>query len=108
MKFYLLFLGFLSLPIQAQVTFFNDSQGMPLGTANRVGNTTYYSNAAGLPLGTAQSVGNTTYYSNANGIPLGTANTPQIVQPYSVPQYRTPPAPTFPTAPLFPTSPRGM
>jgi hypothetical protein len=108
MKALLLFLSFLSLPIHAQVTYFNDSQGMPLGTANRVGNTTYYSDASGIPLGTAQSVGNTTYYNNANGFPLGTANTPQTAQPYFAPQYRTAPAPTFPTAPLFPTSPRGM
>jgi hypothetical protein len=53
MKTFLLLLNFLSLPLQAQVTYFNDSQGMPLGTANRVGNTTYYNNANGFPLGTA-------------------------------------------------------
>ncbi len=106
MKTFLLLLSFLSLPLQAQVTYFNDSQGMPLGTANRVGNTTYYSDASGMPLGTAQSVGNTTYYNNANGFPLGTANTP--VQPYVAPQFGTSPAPIFPKAPLFPTSPRGM
>jgi len=106
MKALLLFLCFLSLPIQAQVTYFNDSQGMPLGTANRVGNTTYFSDASGMPLGTAQSVGNTTYYNNANGFPLGTANTPQPMPSYT-PRYNSPPAPIFPTAPLFPTSPRG-
>jgi hypothetical protein len=108
MKTYVLLLSFLALPIQAQVTFFNDSQGMPLGIANRVGSTTYYSDVVGLPLGTAQSVGNTTYYNNANGLPLGTANTTQAVQLYSAPQNRTAPAPTFPTAPLFPNSLRGM
>jgi hypothetical protein len=106
MKNFLLLLSFVSLPLQAQVTYFNDSQGMPLGTANRVGNTTYYSDASGMPLGTAQSVGNTTYYNNANGFPLGTANTPQAIPSYT-PRYSAPPAPTFPTAPLFPSSPRG-
>ena len=40
-EIYLVTLGFLSLPIQAQVTLFNDSKGMPLGTANRIGNATY-------------------------------------------------------------------
>jgi hypothetical protein len=105
MKTFLLFLIFLSQPIQAQVTYFNDSQGIPLGTANRVGNTTYHSDASGMPLGTSQSVGNTTYYNNASGFPIGTANTP--VQPYAYPQFGRSPAPIFPTTPLFPTSPRG-
>jgi hypothetical protein len=106
MKCYIFLLGFLVLPVQAQITYFSDSQGMPLGTANQIGNTTYFSNSAGLPLGTAQSIGNITYFNNANGLPLGTANTPQPIQPYT-PRYSSPPAPTFPTAPLFPTSPRG-
>lgn len=107
MKTLLLILGLITLPVQAQITFFNDSLGMPLGTANQIGNTTFYSDAMGLPLGTAQTIGNTTFYSNSLGLPLGTANTPQPVQPYALPQYRTPPAPTFPAAPLFPPSPRG-
>ena len=86
MKTLLLVLGFIALPAQAQITFFNDSLGMPLGTANQIGNTTFYSNSLGLP--------------------LGTANTPQPIPSYT-PRYSSPPAPTFPTAPLFPTSPRG-
>ncbi len=106
MKTLLFTLALTSLPVQAQITFFNDSLGLPLGTANQIGNTTFYSDAMGLPLGTAQSVGNTTYYNNANGFPLGTANTPQPIPSYT-PRYNSPLAPTFPTAPLFPTSPRG-
>ena len=103
MKTLLLILAMVALPTQAQITFFNDSLGMPLGTANQIGNTTYFSDSAGLPLGTAQSIGNITYFNNANGLPLGTANTPQPIPSYT-PRYSSPPAPTFPTAPLFLTS----
>jgi hypothetical protein len=106
MKFLFLIAGLAVLPVQAQITFFNDSLGMPLGTANQIGNTTFYSDAMGLPLGTAQTIGNTTFYSNSLGLPLGTANTPQPIPSYT-PRHSSPPAPTFPTAPLFPTSPRG-
>ncbi len=56
MKTLLFTLALISLPVQAQITFFNDSLGMPLGTANQIGNTTFYSNSLGLPLGTAQTV----------------------------------------------------
>jgi hypothetical protein len=110
MKWHLLLIGLVALPSQAQTTYYSDAMGLPLGTANKIGNTTYYSDANGLPLGTANRVGNTTYYNNANGLPLGTAQTPQTVAPIQnyAPSYSTPPAPIFPTAPLFPTSPRGM
>ena len=67
--------------------------------------TTYYSDSNGMPLGTAQKSGNTTYYSNANGMPVGTAQSPQQFQQAPM---NTSPAPTFPTSPLFPSSPRGM
>lgn len=107
MKYLLILIGLSALPVQAQITFFNDSLGMPLGTANQIGNTTFYSDAMGLPLGTAQTIGNTTFYSNSLGLPLGTANTPQPIPSYT-PRYGPPSSPTFPTAPLFPTSPRGM
>jgi len=89
----------------AQTTYYSDSNGMPIGTAQSVGNMTYYSNANGMPIGTAQSAGGTTYYSNANGMPVGTAQSPQQYQ--QAPVYNSP-APTFPTGPLFPSSPRGM
>ena len=92
----------LALPVQAQVTFFNDSLGLPLGTANQMGNTTFYSDAKGLPLGTAQNMGNVTFFNDAKGLPLGTANTPQPILPLTSPQTILPPAP------FFPTSPRGM
>ena len=84
MKTIFLVFVFLSQTIYAQTTYYSDSMGLPLGTANRVGNTTFYSNAMGLPLGSAQ--------------------TPQTVAPIKnyTPSYATPPAP------LFPTSPRGM
>jgi hypothetical protein len=98
----------LALPVQAQVTFFNDSLGLPLGTANQMGNTTFYSDAKGLPLGTAQNMGNVTFFNDAKGLPLGTANTPQPLPTYNMPRMNTPPAPLFPTSPTFPTSPRGM
>jgi len=107
MRYFLLLIGLITSSAYAQVTFFNDSLGMPLGTANQVGNTTFYSDAMGLPLGSSQTIGNTTFYSNSLGLPLGTANTPQPIPSYT-PRYISPPAPTFPTSPLFPTSPRGM
>ncbi len=87
-KFFLIAL--ISLPIQAQTTYYSDANGLPLGTANRVGNTTYFN--------------------NSNGLPIGSAQTPQTIAPihnYS-PSYSTPTAPPFPAAPLFPPSPRGM
>ena len=94
----------------AQTTYYSDSNGMPMGTAQRSGNTTYYSNANGMPIGTAQQSGNTTYYSNANGMPIGTAQSTQPIQPQPFQQapMNAPSAPTFPTGPLFPSSPRGM
>ena len=70
-----------------------------------IAQTTYYSDSNGMPLGTAQQSGNTTYYSNANGMPVGTAQSPQQFQQAPMNTY---PAPTFPTSPLFPSSPKGM
>ena len=72
-----------------------------------VAQTTYYNDANGMPLGTAQRMGNTTYYSNANGMPVGTAQSPQPIQQQPSSQFTTPSAPTFPASPLFPTSPIG-
>jgi hypothetical protein len=62
MKYYLPLLLLVSSTASAQMTYYNDANGMPLGTAQRMGNTTYYSNANGMPVGTAQQMGNTTYY----------------------------------------------
>ena len=81
MKSLILLLSVFSSVAVAQTTYYSDSMGLPLGTANKIGNTTYYSDANGLPLGTANRVGNTTYYNNANGLPIGTAQTPQAVAP---------------------------
>jgi hypothetical protein len=92
----------IALPAKAQMTFFNDSLGLPMGTANQMGNTTLYSDAKGLPLGSSQNLGSITIFSDAKGLPLGTANTPQPILPYSAPQGISPPGP------FFPSSPRGM
>lgn len=108
MKYILSLMALISSVSFAQTTYYSDSNGMPLGTAQRSGNTTYYSNANGAPLGTAQQSGNTTYYSNANGTPLGTAQSPQPIQQFQQAPMNTAPAPTFPTSPLFPSSPKGM
>ena len=89
MKYSGMMLLLFSTLVGAQTTYYSDSNGMPLGTAQRSGNTTYYSNANGMPVGTAQQSGNTTYYSNANGMPVGTAQAPQPIQ-------------------QFPSSPKGM
>ena len=110
MKRLIIFLTVFSTVATAQTTFYSDSNGMPLGTAQRSGNTTYYSNANGMPIGTAQQSGNTTYYSNANGMPVGMAQSPQNFQqqPFLQAPMNAPSAPIFPTSPLFPSSPRGM
>ncbi len=102
MRAFIFLLGLLTLPVNAQVTFFNDAMGLPMGTANQVGGTTFYNDAKGLPLGTAQNMGNVTFYNDAKGLPLGTANTPQPRMPFSAPQ------PVSPPGPFFPSSPRGM
>ena len=102
MRTFIFLFAFAALPVQAQVTFFNDSLGLPVGTANQMGNTTFYNDAKGLPLGTAQNMGNITFYNDAKGLPLGTANTPQPILPFSAPQAISPPGP------FFPSSPRGM
>ena len=106
-KLLLVLLATIALPCHAQITFFSDSSGLPLGTANKVGNTTFYSDSNGLPIGTASQVGNTTFFSNSLGLPLGTANTLQPIPSGSQNSYNSPPAPAFPAAPLFPSSPRG-
>ncbi len=92
----------IALPVKAQVTFFNDALGLPMGTANQMGNTTLYSDAKGLPLGSSQNMGNITMFSDAKGLPLGSANTLQPILPYSAPQ------PLSPLGPFFLNSPRGM
>ena len=102
MRVYLIVMGLLALPVQAQITFFNDSSGQPLGTANQVGNVTYYSDATGQPLGAANQVGRTTYYNNSSGQPVGTAINQQPIQPYHVPQFNNQPVPRVPVAPLYP------
>lgn len=102
MKTLIFLLGLIALPVEAQVTFFNDAMGLPMGTANQMGNTTFYNDAKGLPLGTAQNMGNITFYNDAKGLPLGTANTPQSIPPFGGSQ------PISPPGPLFPSSPRGM
>jgi hypothetical protein len=107
MKNAIAMIAFVSATTFAQTTYYNNSNGTPLGTAQQVGSTTYYNNANGTPLGTAQQVGNTTYYNNANGTPLGTAQSAQPIQQAPITQFSAPSAPTFPTSPLFPTSPIG-
>lgn len=108
MKYIGMMLMLFSTLVGAQTTYYSDSNGMPLGTAQRSGNTIYYSNANGMPIGTAQQSGNTTYYSNANGMPVGTAQSTQPIQPFQQAPINAPSAPIFPTSPLFPSSPKGM
>jgi len=102
MKSCLVFLLVIALPVQAQITFFNNSSGLPLGTANQIGNITYFNDSAGLPLGTANQVGRITYFNDAAGLPLGTAISPQPVQPYYVPQFNNQPIPNAPVIPIYP------
>jgi hypothetical protein len=102
MRTFIFLFSIVALPVQAQVTLFNDSLGLPMGTANQMGSTTFYNDAKGLPLGTAQNMGNITFYNDAKGLPLGTANTPQPILPFSPPQSISPPGP------FFPSNPRGM
>lgn len=102
MKCYLLVLIVLASPVKAQITFFNDATGQPLGTANQVGNVTYYNDATGQPLGTANQIGRITYYNNSTGQQLGTAINQQPIQPYYVPQFNNQPIQRVPVAPLYP------
>ena len=103
MRYFLLVFWIFPLLVGAQITFFNDANGLPLGTANRVGNVTYYNDSAGLPLGTANQVGRTTYYNDSSGLPVGTAISPQPVQPYYVPQFNNQPIPRTPVPSLYPS-----
>lgn len=91
-----------SFNTKAQVTYFNNSSGLPLGTANQIGNITYFNDSTGLPLGTANQVGRITYFNDASGLPLGTAISPQQVQPYQVPQFNNQPIPNAPVIPIYP------
>jgi len=102
MKSLLLLIGFFTTSAQGQITFFNDSVGAPMGTANQIGRTTYYNDPTGAPLGTANQVGRITYYNDSSGLPLGTAISPQPTQPYYVPQFNNQPIPRVPVAPLYP------
>jgi hypothetical protein len=102
MKPYLAFLLIISLPVQAQITYFNNSSGLPLGTANQIGHITYFNDSSGLPLGTANQVGRITYFNDSAGLPLGTAISPQPTQPYHVPQIYSQPVPRAPVVPLSP------
>jgi hypothetical protein len=98
----LLLVGMLPFPSNAQITYFNNSSGLPLGTANQIGNITYFNDSAGLPLGTANQVGRITYFNDSAGLPLGTAISPQPVQPYYVPQFNNQPIPNSPVIPIYP------
>jgi len=102
MRTFIFLFAFAALPVQAQVTFFNDALGLPMGTANQMGNTTLYSDAKGLPLGSSQNLGSITMFSDAKGLPLGTSNTPQPILPFGAQQLSSPPGP------FFPIGPRGM
>ena len=102
MRMLIALFAFAALPAEAQVTFFNDALGLPMGTAKQMGSTTLYSDAKGLPLGSSQNLGSVTMFSDAQGLPLGTASTPQPIMPLSSPQAITPPNP------FFLSSPRGM
>ncbi len=102
MRTFIFGLGLLVLPVKAQVTFFNDAMGLPMGTANQMGSTTFYNDAKGLPLGTAQNMGNITFYNDAKGLPLSTASTPQPILPFGGSQ------PVSQPGPFFQSSPRGM
>jgi hypothetical protein len=48
--------GKIILPTQAQVTFFYDSLGLPMGTAIQMDNATFHNVAKDLPLGVAQNI----------------------------------------------------
>lgn len=99
---YFFILALLSFNTKAQVTYFNNSSGLPLGTANQIGNITYFNDSAGLPLGTANQVGRITYFNDSAGLPLGTAISPLPTQPYHVPQIYSQPVPRAPVVPLSP------
>lgn len=102
MKAYFFLALCIPFSIQAQTTLYSDALGLPLGSANRIGNTTIYSDSMGLPLGSSQTIGNTTLYSDSLGLPAGSSYSPQPIQ--SGPSYQQ----LTPLAPIFPSSNLGM
>lgn len=100
MKVCLLPLLCASFTAQAQMTLYSDALGLPLGSANQVGNTAVYSDALGLPLGSSQTIGNTTMYSDSLGLPAGSSYTFQPIQSGSSIRELLPPASIFPTNPI--------
>ena len=78
----------------SQTVYYSDQRGMPIGSAQTVGNTTYYSNQQGMPMGSAQTAGNATYYSNQFGQPIGTAQAVQQLPVLTSPMPLA--APSFP------------
>lgn len=101
-RIYLLLIGLLALPVNAQIAFFNGPTGAPLVTTNQIGRTTYYNDSTGASLGTANQLGRVTYYHDASGALLGTALGPQPTQPYYVPQFNNQLITRVPVAPLYP------
>ena len=58
--------------VRADTYYYTNSNGMPAGSSQRMGNTTYYTNSNGMPAGSSQRMGNTVYHYDSNGMPAGT------------------------------------
>jgi len=66
----------LAVPAGAtETTFFTDSSGRSMGSADRFGNITFYNDALGRPIGSSTRLGNQTFYDDASGRSVGSSTT---------------------------------
>lgn len=75
-KFAIATLIALAVPADAtETTFFTDSNGRSMGSADRFGDITFYNDALGRPIGSSSRFGNQTFYDDASGRSVGSSTT---------------------------------
>lgn len=66
----------LAVPAGAtETTFFTDSHGHSIGSADRFGDITFYNDAQGRPLGSSTRFGNQTFYDDPSARSVGSSTT---------------------------------
>ncbi len=66
----------LAVPASAtETTFFTDSHGRSIGSADRFGDITIYNDAQGRSLGSSTRFGNQTFYDDPSGRSIGSSTT---------------------------------
>ena len=58
-----------------ETTFFTDSSGRSMGSADRFGDITFYNDAQGRPVGSSTRFGNQTFYDDPSGRSVGSSTT---------------------------------